>query len=83
MIYAVVGCETRKARGVEHGSEGTCIYCGMPVKAINRADEEESWKRGQRGVGWMHKNFEDWLNCPRREKLRKALSVEEQHATTK
>jgi len=81
MIFALVGLGTRNARDMEHGAEGTCIYCGAPVKAINRANEEKSWKRGQRGVGWMHKNLEDWLNCPRRGRLISALAVEDQHAT--
>ena len=83
MIFALVGLGTRNARDMEHGAEGTCIYCGMPVEAINRAEEEQSWNRGQRGVGWMHKNLEDWLACPRRERLLDKLAVEEQHATTK
>ena len=78
MIFALVGLGARNARDMEHGAEGTCIYCGAPVKAINRANEEKSWQRGQRGVGWMHKNLEDWLACPRRERLWEALSVEPQ-----
>lgn len=70
MNVAIVDGEWVNARNAEHGEEGKCVYCGKPVQAINRADEEKTWTRGQRGVGWMHQEQKDWLNCPHRDHIR-------------